>query len=254
VDRHPDNLAYVMHTSGSTGRPKGVAVRHRDVVALAFDRCFAGGGHEAVLLHSPLAFDASTYELWVPLLSGGTVLVEQAEPEVDSLRRLIAREQVSALFMTTALFNLVAAEQPETFTRVRLVLTGGEAASPAAMRRVLQSCPEMVLGHVYGPTETTTFATHSFRSRPDEVEDTPPIGSPLDNTQAFVLDGWLVPVPPGIPGELYVAGAGLARGYTARPGLTAERFVACPFGIGGERMYRTGDLVRRARGDRGSPC
>jgi amino acid adenylation domain-containing protein len=242
ITRYPDQLAYIMYTSGSTGSPKGVAVRHRDVVALASDRAWTGGAHRRVLLHSTPAFDASTYELWVPLLSGGTVLVEQAELEVDSLRRLLMKEQVSALFVTTALFNLVAAEQPETFARVRVVLTGGEAASPAGMRRVLQACPQTVLGHVYGPTETTTFATHSFLSRPDEVEDTPPIGRPLDNTRVFVLDKWLIPAPPGIPGELYVTGAGLARGYAGRAALTAERFVACPFGTR-ERMYRTGDLA-----------
>ena len=244
IRRYPDQLAYIMYTSGSTGTPKGVAVRHRDVVAFASDRSWTGGAHQRVLMHSTTAFDASTYELWVPLLSGGTVVVERGELEVESLRRLIAREQVSALFLTTALFNLVAAERPETFTGVRVVLTGGEAALPAAMRQLLRSCPRTVLGHVYGPTETTTFATCSFVTGPDEVQDTPPIGRPLDNTRAFVLDGWLVPAPPGVPGELYVAGAGLARGYAGRAVLTAERFVACPFGPGGERMYRTGDLAR----------
>jgi len=244
IKRYPDQLAYIMYTSGSTGTPKGVAVRHRDVMAFASDRSWAGGAHQRVLMHSTVAFDASTYELWVPLLSGGTMVVEPAELEVDSLRRVIAREQVSALFLTTSLFNLVAAERPDTFTGVRVVLMGGEAASPAGMRQVLQACPRIVLGNGYGPTETTTFATCSFVSGPDEVQDTPPIGRPLDNTRVFVLDGWLVPAPPGVPGELYVAGAGLARGYTGQAALTAERFVACPFGPTGERMYRTGDLAR----------
>jgi amino acid adenylation domain-containing protein len=243
IKRYPDQLAYVMYTSGSTGTPKGVAVRHHDVVAFAADRSWAGGAHQRVLMHSTTAFDASTYELWVPLMSGGTMVVERDELEVDSLRSLIAREQVSALFLTTSLFNLVAAERPETFTGVKVVLMGGEAASPAGMRRVIQTCPGIILGNGYGPTETTTFATCSFLSRLDEVQDAPPIGRPLDNTRVFVLDGWLVPVPVGTPGELYVAGAGLARGYLHRPELTGERFVACPFGGPGERMYRTGDLA-----------
>jgi len=244
VSCHPDQLAYIMYTSGSTSTPKGVAVRHRDVVALASDRTWASGAHQRVLMHSPSAFDASTYELWVPLLSGGTVVIERAGLEVESLSGLLARHRVSALFVTTALFNLVAAEQPQAFTGIEVVLTGGEAASPAAMRRVLLSCPQTVLGHVYGPTETTTFATRSFLSDPAQVTDAPPIGGPLDNTRAYVLDRQLQPVPAGVTGELYLAGAGLARGYHHRPGLTAERFAACPFGPGGQRMYRTGDLAR----------
>jgi amino acid adenylation domain-containing protein len=241
VSRYPDQLAYIMYTSGSTGTPKGVAVRHRDVAAFAADRSWAVEAHRRVLMHSAIAFDASTYELWVPLLSGGTMVVEPGELEVDSLRRVIAREQVSALFLTTSLFNLVAVERPETFTGVQVVLTGGEPASAAGMRRVLAACPRTVLGNVYGPTETTTFATCSLVADPDQVQDVPPIGRPLDNTRVYVLDGWLAPAPPGVPGDLYIAGAGLARGYAGRPDLTAERFVACPFGAPGERMYRTGD-------------
>ena len=244
VSCHYDRLAYIMYTSGSTGTPKGVAVRHRDVVALAADRAWASTAHRRVLMHSTPAFDASTYELWVPLLSGGTVVIEPAELDLDRLRRLITVQRVTALFLTTALFNLVAAEQPETFTGVEVVLTGGEAASSAAMRRVLLSCPQTVLGNGYGPTETTTFAVCSFHRDPGQVADTPLIGSPLDNTRVYVLDEWLEPVPAMVTGELYIAGAGLARGYQHRPGLTAERFVGCPFGPAGERMYRTGDLAK----------
>jgi amino acid adenylation domain-containing protein len=240
---HPDQLAYVMYTSGSTGLPKGVAVRHRDVVALAADRCW-DGAHDRVLMHSPAAFDASTYELWVPLLSGGTVVAVPGKLEVALLRRLIAAHGVAAVFLTTALFNLVVAEQPAALAGARMVLTGGEAASPEAMAQMLRHCPDTVLGHVYGPTETTTYATRFFMRVPGEAQDPPPIGRPLDNTRAFVLDSWLQPVPPGVAGELYIAGAGLARGYMGRPGLTAERFAACPFGASGERMYRTGDLAR----------
>ncbi|MET9619108.1 amino acid adenylation domain-containing protein, partial [Kitasatospora indigofera] len=241
-------LAYVMFTSGSTGVPKGVAVRHRDVAGLAADRRWRGGAHDRILLHSPHAFDAATYELWVPLLAGGTVVV--APPgglDAPGLRAVVARHGVTALFITKALFDLVAEEDPEAFAGLRTVSTGGEAASGALMRRVLDACPDLLLAHVYGPTEATTFATYQALSATEAAAVRVPIGTPLDNMRSYVLDEHLRPVPPGVAGELYIAGAGLARGYWNRPALTAERFVACPFVPGG-RMYRTGDLVRQRGG------
>ncbi|MGP3689481.1 amino acid adenylation domain-containing protein [Streptomyces sp. IBSNAI002] len=245
VPVHPDRLAYVMFTSGSTGTPKGVAVRHRDVVGLAADRRWQDGRHRRILLHSPHAFDAATYELWTPLLSGGTVVV--APPgslDAAALHAVTTRHAVTAVFLTKALFDLVAEQAPETFRALRTVCTGGEAASGTLMRRVLDHCPDLLLAHVYGPTEATTFATHHHLAPADLAGPRPPIGGPLDNMRAHVLDARLQPVPPGVPGELYVAGSGLARGYWNRPALTAERFVADPYAPGG-RMYRTGDLVRR---------
>ncbi|KJY24251.1 amino acid adenylation domain-containing protein, partial [Streptomyces sp. NRRL S-495] len=242
---HPDRLAYVMFTSGSTGTPKGVAVRHRDVVDLADDRRWRDGRHERVLLHSPHAFDAATYELWTPLLHGGTVVV--APPgtmDAAALHTVATRHGVTAVFLTKALFDLVAEQAPETFRALRTVCTGGEAASGTLMRRVLEHCPELLLAHVYGPTEATTFATHHHLLPADLDGARAPIGGPLDNMRTHVLDARLQPVPPGVPGELYIAGAGLARGYWRRAALTAERFVADPF-TPGTRMYRTGDLVRR---------
>jgi acyl-coenzyme A synthetase/AMP-(fatty) acid ligase len=238
-----------MYTSGSTGVPKGVVARHCDVAALAGDGRWGGGGHERVLMHSPVAFDASTYEVWVPLAGGGTVVIaprQQLEPVL--LEQLVAWYGVSAVFVTTALFNLVAAVRPVALAGLRVVLTGGEAASAEAMRQVLAACPGLVLGHVYGPTETTTFATCFEMRAAVDVPQLPPIGRGIDNTRVFVLDELLCPVPAGVAGELYIAGAGLARGYLGRAGLTAERFVGCPFGVGGERMYRTGDVVRWAGG------
>ncbi|MFH8986929.1 amino acid adenylation domain-containing protein [Streptomyces sp. NPDC017940] len=246
-DGLPDHLANVIYTSGSTGTPKGVAVTQRDVTDLAADRLF-DGAHTRVLQHAPLAFDASTYELWVPLLSGGTVVV--APPGVldgDGLAALITRHRVTALFAPAGLFRVVAEEQPGAFTGLRELWTGGEAVSAEAVRRVLRACPGLLVYDVYGPTETTTFATsHPLRSA-DEVPDSVPIGTTMDGMRGYVLDAALRPVAPGAPGELYLAGAGLARGYLGRRALTAERFVACPFDGSGERMYRTGDVVARAQ-------
>ncbi|MGW5053661.1 non-ribosomal peptide synthase/polyketide synthase [Actinokineospora sp. NPDC004072] len=240
VPVHPESLAYVMHTSGSTGVPKGVAVRHRDIVALAADRRFAEG-HERVLLHSPHAFDATTYEVWVPLLTGGAVVVAPpGDLEPATLRALIARHGLTAVWLTAGLFRLVAQDDPAALRGLREVWTGGDVVPAAAVRRVREHCPDLLVVDGYGPTETTTFATAHAVAGP--VPDPVPIGTPLDGMRAYVLDAQLRPVPPGAPGELYLAGAGLARGYLGKPGLTAERFIADPHG--GGRMYRTGDIVR----------
>ena len=241
----PDHPAYVIYTSGSTGRPKGVVATQRCVAELALDRNWHGAGHRRVLLHSPASFDAATYETWAPLVSGGTIVAfPGATIDVASLRQVLDSGRVTAVFLTTALFNLIAEEQPDLLHRVAEVWTGGELVSVPAFRAVLEHCPGTRVVHVYGPTETTTF---SLRHRVPGVESlgaTVPIGGPLDNTAAYVLDSGLRPVPPGVVGELYLGGTGLARGYLNRAGLTAARFVADPFGAPGERLYRTGDLVR----------
>ncbi|MBD0673833.1 non-ribosomal peptide synthetase, partial [Streptomyces sp. CBMA156] len=239
-------LAYVMYTSGSTGRPKGIGVTHQDVAALALAPCWRGGAHERVLLHSPTAFDASTYELWVPLLGGGTVVV--APPGrlgLDELQRSVTEHRVTGLWLTAGLFRLVAEERPAVLTGVREVWAGGDVLPPAAVARVLAACPGTAVVNGYGPTETTTFAAHHPVHTLPEPGATLPIGRPMAGMRAYVLDAALRPVPPGVIGELHLAGAGVARGYPGRPGLTAERFTACPFGPPGSRMYRTGDLARR---------
>ncbi|MFC5957576.1 non-ribosomal peptide synthase/polyketide synthase [Streptomyces pratens] len=240
---HPDNVQYLMFTSGSTGNPKGVAARQRDVAALALDRAFAV--HDRVLVHSPHAFDASTYELWVPLLRGGTaVLAPPGDLEAAAVRHAITEQGVTCLFLTVGLFRLLAQEDPACLRGAREVWTGGEAVPGSAVRRVLDACPALTVVDVYGPTETTTFATRRDFRAGDELPATLPIGRPLDDTRVYVLDGALQPQPPCVPGELYLAGAGLARGYTGRPGATAARYLADPFGPPGTRMYRTGDIVR----------
>ncbi|MEU2393454.1 amino acid adenylation domain-containing protein [Streptomyces sp. NPDC007369] len=240
----PRQLAYVMYTSGSTGRPKGVAVTHRDVVGLALTPCWHDGGHERVLLNSPTAFDLSTYEHWVPLLGGGRVVV--APPgrlDLDLLQHTISTHGVTGLWLTAGLFRLVAEERPALLAGVLEVWTGGDVVSPAAVSRVLAACPGITVVNGYGPTEATTLATCHPVHALSEHAATVPIGRPMANMRAYVLDAGLRPVPPGVVGELYLAGVGVARGYAARPGLTAERFTADPYGPPGDRMYRTGDLA-----------
>ncbi|MEW1687128.1 amino acid adenylation domain-containing protein [Streptomyces sp. NPDC091265] len=242
---HPDQPVYAMFTSGSTGVPKGVAVTHRNVADLAAQTMYKNGNHQRVLFHSPAAFDASTYEIWVPWLNGRTVVVApRGHLAPADYQRLLAEHRVTALWLTAGLFRVMAEEAPEAFAGVREVWAGGDVVPPEAVRRVMDQCPELTVVNGYGPTETTTFATTHRIHRPLDYAGAIPIGEPLDNHRLYVLDAALQLVPPGAPGELYIAGAGLAQGYLNRAPLTAERFVADPYGPSGTRMYRTGDLVR----------
>ncbi|MBW1604762.1 AMP-binding protein, partial [Streptomyces sp. JJ66] len=204
LDTPAERVAYVMYTSGSTGRPKGVAVAHRNVVSLATDRCWRGGNQERVLFHSPYAFDAATYELWTPLLAGDRVIVAPpGELGVEELARVVDERGVTALFVTAALFNLLVEVPEAAFTGLREIWSGGEAASAKAMATVRSRFPWVTVGNGYGPTETTTFAT---RHLVGEATANVPIGAPLDNHRAYVLDERLEPVPVGTTGELYMAG------------------------------------------------
>lgn len=223
-----------------------MAITHRNVVSMVLDRCWLGGNQERVLFHAPHAFDASTYELWVPLLQGGRVVVTPpTDVDAPVLRSLIAREGITAVHVTAGLFRVIAEADPECFAGVREVLTGGDVVSPTAVCSVLDALPGVVVRHLYGPTEITLAATQYPVSSSDQVPPHAlPIGRPMDNTRIYVLDNALRLVPEGVVGELYIASEGLARGYVNRPGLTAERFIADPFGPPGSRMYRTGDLAR----------
>ncbi|GGZ48819.1 hypothetical protein GCM10010387_49010 [Streptomyces inusitatus] len=242
---HPLALAYLMFTSGSTGEPKGVAVTHRDALALALDSCWDGGAHERVLMVAPYAFGMSTYELWVPLLRGGRlVLAPEGQPTAPVLRKAVEAHGITVVHLTAGLFRVIAEEDPGALSGLREVMTGGDRIPPAAVGRVLAANPGLVVRAMYGSTETTLFATQSEMRDGYEPGDSVPVGRPLDGMRAHVLDERLRPVPSGETGELYMAGAGVARGYLARPALTAERFVPDPFGPAGTRMYRTGDLVR----------
>ncbi|MBL1097915.1 non-ribosomal peptide synthetase [Streptomyces coffeae] len=237
--------AYVMFTSGSTGRPKGVEVTHRNVVDFVLDTCWAGAAHRRVLFHTTFTFDPLNYELWVPLFSGGAaVLAPAGRLDTAELAGVIADRKVTGLWLTTGLFVVMAEQHPECFADVAEVWTGGEVLPPSAVRKVLAACPSLAVVNAYGPTEATTFVSGHRIASLAECTDPLPIGGPLQSTEFRVLDAALRPVPSGVAGELYIGGEGVARGYVNRPLLTAERFVADPYGAPGARMYRTGDLVR----------
>jgi amino acid adenylation domain-containing protein/non-ribosomal peptide synthase protein (TIGR01720 family) len=243
-----DNVAYVMYTSGSTGRPKGVSIPHRAVVRLLFGADYVPFDENLTALHlSSTSFDASTFELWGPLLHGGRcVLAAERLPSAADLGEQVARFQINTLWLTASLFNAVVDEMPEAMAGISQLLVGGEALSVPHIRRAIELLPGTKIVNGYGPTESTTF-TCCHRITPDEDlgRASIPIGRPVSDTRVYVLDSRLEPVPVGIPGELYIGGAGLARGYVRRPALTAERFLPHAFDRGpGLRWYRTGDLVR----------
>jgi amino acid adenylation domain-containing protein len=243
-----DSLAYVIYTSGSTGQPKGVMIEQRSVARLVCGANYASfGADETFLLLAPMAFDASTFELWGALLHGARcVLHPEPVPTAAGLEAVIAQHGVSTLWLTAALFNAVIDERPHALRGLRQLLTGGEALSVAHVRRALAALPGVRLINGYGPTESTTFACcHEIPAGLPATCVSIPIGRPIANTEVFVLDGQSQPVPVGVEGELYIGGAGLARGYLGRPELTEEKFVAHPFSeVTGARLYRTGDRVR----------
>ncbi|WP_326682200.1 non-ribosomal peptide synthetase [Streptomyces sp. NBC_01237] len=241
-DPHPDQAAYVMFTSGSTGVPKAVVLTHRNTAGFVRDRIWRAGG--TVLMHSATGFDASVHEIWTPLLTGGTVVVASEEIlDAAGLARAVTTHGVDRIWLTSGLFGALV-ENPDCFAGIREVLTGGDVVPPAAVGRILDRHPGLTVRAMYGPTETTTCSTRFSMSGPQAVPGRVPIGTPMDNTRLYVLDGQLQPVPTGVRGELYIAGSGVSRGYGGQPGLTAERFTAEPWGPPGSRMYRTGDIVR----------
>ncbi|MFC8277853.1 amino acid adenylation domain-containing protein [Streptomyces sp. NPDC057271] len=239
----PDQTAYVMYTSGTTGLPKGIATTHRGVLGLALDQRWRGSTPERFLFHAPHAFDASTCEIWVPLLGGGAVVLPRpGAVDPAEIRRSVAERGVTRLHLTAGLFRTIVEEDPGCLAGLREVFTGGDTIPPSAVRAVLAEVDGVRLTAGYGPTEITMFATSNTITAHTPPTSTTPLGRPRDGLRIHILDRNLQPVPPGVVGEMYLAGHGLARGYLGQPALTSERFVAAPFGPDGSRMYRTGDL------------
>jgi amino acid adenylation domain-containing protein len=249
VPVHGENLAYVIYTSGSTGRPKGAANRHRSLynrLAWMQDAYGLGAG-DAVLQKTPFSFDVSVWEFFWPLLQGARLAVAGPGDHRDPARlaALIRQHQVSTLhFVPSMLQAFLSHEDIESCTSVRRIVCSGEALPAEVQNQVFERLPQAGLYNLYGPTEAAIDVTH-WSCRPDGLNHVA-IGQPIADTQTRVLDAQMQPVPAGTPGELYLGGMGLARGYLNRAGLTAERFVADPFDQtgSGARLYRTGDLVR----------
>ncbi len=255
-DSRPDALAYIIYTSGSTGRPKGVQVTHANVVRLflAIDPWLGFGPDDVWSLFHSFAFDVSVCEMWGALLHGGKLVVVPflTSRTPEELYRLLVRERVTVLSQTPSAFRqLIAAEEavgvsPEL--ALRCVLLAGEALEPGTLRgwmeRHGEESPRVV--NMYGITETTVHVTYRVIGREDvERGGRSPVGIPMPDLRVYLLDRHLEPVPVGVPGEMYVSGAGVARGYLDRPELTAQRFIPDRFGEPGTRLYRSGDLARR---------
>ena len=241
-------LAYIMYTSGSTGAPKGVMVPHRAIGRLVLNNGYADfNAQDRVVFASNPAFDASTMDIWGPLLNGGRVVVIDHQTLLDpnAFGRELSATGATVLFVTTALFNQYVQLIPQALKRLRILLCGGERGDPAAFRRLLAEAPELRIVHCYGPTETTTYATTFEVREVAENAESVPIGGPISNTQVYVLDAHQQPVPMGVTGELYIGGQGVALGYLNRADLTAEKFLRDPFSEQpGALLYRTGDLAR----------
>uniref|UniRef100_UPI00067CE122 non-ribosomal peptide synthetase n=1 Tax=Streptomyces rimosus TaxID=1927 RepID=UPI00067CE122 len=250
----PDSVACVMFTSGSSGEPKGVEVTHRNILARAGDPAWQGPDHDRVLFHSPYSWDTTVYELWMPLLTGRRVVVAPpGDLEPGDYRRIIDAGGVTAAWLTAGLFDVLTDQDPGALHGLRRVSTGGDVVPPAAVHRARQAAPHLHVSNLYGPVENTTFSLGYDIPAPEAstaVEPSLPIGHPLTGTRVRLLDSALRPVPRGVPGEIYLAGTGLANGYHRAPARTAARFVADPYGPPGSRMYRTGDLGRWDTGGR----
>lgn len=241
-ETNSENLAYVIYTSGSTGKPKGVAVPQKAVSRLVLNANYLKiEASDKIAQIANLSFDAATFEIWGALLHGAQLIgisrdiIISPQEFVEQIRQ----KSISIMFITTALFQQIARNMPQAFASLKYLLFGGEIVNPRWVQKVLKNQPPQNLIHVYGPTENTTFSTYY------QVQDLPetksiPIGRPITNTQVYLLNKQLQPVPIGVTGELYIGGEGLAKNYLNRPDLTETAFITNQFG----RLYKTGDLAR----------
>jgi len=242
------NLAYVIYTSGSTGVPKGVLIEQRSVLRLVINNPYTElNTNTRIGMLATISFDASTYEIWGALLNGGECIIfPERVPTIDKLAKFLESSKSNAVFLTTSLFNTIVDANVGVLRNLDEILTGGEAISVDHVKRAVKALPNTKLIHVYGPTESTTFATAQAIVAPLAANaGSLTIGGPIANTTCYVLDEKMQAVPIGVAGELYIGGDGVAREYLNRPELTAERFVKDPFNATtNSRLYKTGDIVR----------
>ncbi|RKH18541.1 amino acid adenylation domain-containing protein, partial [Corallococcus sp. CA041A] len=244
----PRNLAYVIFTSGSGGRPKGVGVEHRGLLRVLHAAPYMHYGmRDTVLLFAPVSFDGSVLELWMPLVHGTRLVIFPGHVpagDMDTLARVVERHGVTFIHMPSGLFSQLVEHRPDILGRLRELHTGGDIVSAPHVRRAVESLG-IPFTNGYGPSEGSIVATAFTVERLEQVGTTVSIGAPLANTSVYVLDASLSPVPVGVPGELFLGGDGVGRGYVSRPDLTAERFVPDAYGATpGARLYRTGDMGR----------
>ena len=249
---HPEHLAYLIYTSGSTGTPKGAGNTHEAVVnrLVWMQDILKLKQTDRVLQKTGISFDVAVWEWFLPLMTGAALVITKpnGHKEPAYLRAMIEQQQVTTMhFVPSMLAVFLEQLDPHACPSLRHIVTSGEALSGTLCSQLHELLPKTELWNLYGPTEAAIDVS-VWLCRPEQGSATPPIGHPIWNTQLYVLDDVLEPTPEGVIGELYIAGIGLARGYLGRSGLTAERFIACPFETGCTRMYRTGDLARR-RGD-----
>ena len=241
------DLVYVIYTSGSTGQPKGTAIEHRSVVRLVRETNYVDLGPDEIFLQfAPIAFDASTFEVWGSLLNGSKLVVYPAgRTNLEDLAQVIQKQGVTTLWLTSALFSQMVDYHLASLSGVKQLLAGGEALSLPHVKKMLTQLGDRRLINGYGPTENTTFTCCHVMTGNSQFEQSVPIGKPISNTTVYILDQQMRPVPIGVPGELYIGGDGLARGYLNQQKMTEEKFVQDPFSDDtSARLYVTGDQVR----------